>query len=81
MIVAALITKMLKMAEPLIVPIPKLLLLPNTSDNDVNNSGADEPAAKKVAPATFGLNFKYLDIRSNAGTKKSSHIFAIATNR
>jgi hypothetical protein len=44
--------------------------------NDVNNSGADEPAAKKVAPATSGESDSTSEIFSKAGWKNSSHTTA-----
>ena len=37
------------------VPTPIELEGPNTSAMDVNSSGADDPAARNVAPATSGV--------------------------
>lgn len=37
------------------VPTPIEFEGPNTSAIDVNNSGADDPAARNVAPATSGV--------------------------
>ena len=52
---AAMTNKILKTAEPTMVPIPTSLLEMNTPMIEVNNSGADPPAAINVAPATSGL--------------------------
>ena len=52
---AAITNKMLNTAEPTMVPIPTSLLAINTPMTEVNNSGAEPPAAIKVAPATSGL--------------------------
>lgn len=38
------------------VPTPIELEGPKTSAIDVNNSGADDPAARNVAPATSGVS-------------------------
>ena len=48
----ATMTRMLNMALPTIVPTPTELDVLKVSANEVKNSGADDPAAKKVAPAT-----------------------------
>ena len=47
----------------------------------VKSSGADDPAAMKVAPATSSDRFNFSEIVSRDGTKKSSHIMARAANR
>ena len=47
--------------------------------SEVNNSGADDPAAMKVAPATSSDKSNFSEIASNDGTKKSSQIIATAT--
>ena len=47
---------------------------------EVNSSGADEPAAIKVAPATSSDRSNFSLIASNDGTKKSSQMIASATN-
>ena len=44
---APIITKILNTAEPTIVPIPTSDSTKNVPTIDVNNSGADEPAAHK----------------------------------
>lgn len=38
------------------VPTPMELEGPNTSAIEVNNSGAEDPAARNVAPATSGVS-------------------------
>ena len=57
-------TQMLKMALPMIVPIP--IALPGSvstlSASDTKSSGAEEPAAMKVAPATSSDSFKCSEI-------------------
>ena len=62
---------------PTIVPTPTSLSTV-TPAMEVNNSGAEEPAAMKVAPATSSLKFSFSLIASNDGTKKSSHMMANA---
>lgn len=52
---AAITNKMLKTAEPTMVPIPTSFWAMKTPMTEVNNSGADPPAAMKVAPATSGV--------------------------
>ncbi len=52
---AAITNRMLKTAEPTMVPIPTSLLAMKTPMIDVKSSGAEPPAAMKVAPATSGL--------------------------
>ena len=44
--------RILNTADPTMVPIPTELLAMKTPKSEVNNSGADPPAAMKVAPAT-----------------------------
>ena len=46
----------------------------------MNSSGADDPAAMKVAPATSSERSKTSEMASRDGTKKSSQIIATATN-
>ena len=62
------------------VPIPTSLFT-NTPERDVNNSGAEEPAAMKVAPATSSVKFSLSEISSNEGTKKSSQMMASAEEK
>ena len=45
-----------------------------------NNSGAEDPAAINVAPATSSDKSNFSEIASREGTKKSSQMIAIATN-
>lgn len=45
-----------------------------------NNSGAEDPAAINVAPATSSDKSNFSEIASREGTKKSSQIIAMATN-
>ena len=52
---AAMTNKMLKTADPTMVPMPTSLLAINTPMMLVKSSGADPPAAINVAPATSGL--------------------------
>lgn len=51
---APMMTRMLKIAEPTIVPAPISEWLPgrNTAKSEVKSSGALEPTAIRVAPAT-----------------------------
>lgn len=44
--------RMLNTAEPTMVPVPTSPLAMNTPRMAVNSSGADDPAAINVAPAT-----------------------------
>eukprot|EP00966_Prymnesium_polylepis_P025552 589411-Prymnesium_polylepis.1 len=46
----------------------------------VNSSGADDPAAMKVAPATSSLRLSAPDICSSDSTKYSSHTIASPRN-
>ena len=57
------------------VPTPTSLSTP-TPATEVNSSGAEEPAAMKVAPATSSDKSNFSEIASRDGTKKSSHIRA-----
>jgi len=72
--------RMLKTAEPTIVPIPTSSNDTNTPMTDVKSSGADPPAAMKVAPATSSAISNFSIITSNDGTKNSSQTIASATN-
>ena len=54
---AAITNKMLKTAEPTMVPIPTSDLAIKTPMMEVKSSGAEPPAAMKVAPATSGVIF------------------------
>ena len=47
---------------------------------DAASSGADDPAAMNVAPATSSESWSTSQMISSAGTKKSSHMIAIPTN-
>ena len=49
-----------------------------TPATDVKSSGAEEPAAMKVAPATSSDKSSFSDMASRDGTKKSSQTIAIA---
>ena len=64
---------------PTIVPTPTSVSTA-TPATEVKSSGAEEPAAIKVAPATSSDRCNFSDIASKEGTKKSSHKTAIATN-
>ncbi len=68
------------LAYPTMVPTPTSLSV-LTPATDVNSSGAEEPAAMKVAPATSSLKFSLSEMASRLGTKKSSQIMAIALGR
>ncbi len=59
------------------VPTPTSLSVP-TPATEVNSSGAEEPAAMKVAPATSSLKSSLSEMASRLGTKKSSQMIAIA---
>ena len=52
---AAMTNRILKTAEPTMVPIPTSFLAMKTPMTEVKSSGAEPPAAIKVAPATSGL--------------------------
>lgn len=49
-----------------------------TPATDVNSSGAEDPAAMKVAPATSSERSSFSEIASSDGTKKSSQMMARA---
>lgn len=66
-----------EISYPTIVPIPTSLSTV-TPATEVNNSGAEEPAAMKVAPATSSERSNFSEIASKDGTKKSSQIIASA---
>ena len=51
------------------VPKPTLLPAMNTPIMLVNSSGAEPPAAIRVAPATSGVISQLLMMTSSAGTK------------
>ena len=68
---------MLNTAEPTMVPTPTSLSKA-TPAMEVNSSGAEEPAAMNVAPATSSERFNSSEMTSNDGTKKSSQIMASA---
>mmetsp|Transcript_107087 Transcript_107087/g.310919 ORF Transcript_107087/g.310919 Transcript_107087/m.310919 type:complete len:210 (+) Transcript_107087:2179-2808(+) len=73
---------MLNMAEPTMVPMPKPSLSPaKVSATEVKSSGALEPAARNVAPATSGESCSFSEIISRAGTKNSSHTSPRPENR
>ena len=59
----------LKTAEPTMVPTPTSFLTAKTPINDVKSSGADEPAAMKVAPATSGERERSSESCSSEATK------------
>eukprot|EP00959_Pyramimonas_sp_CCMP1952_P253967 5305678-Pyramimonas_sp.AAC.1 len=73
--VAPIITRTLKTAEPTIVAMP----MESSADGfisdiiEANSSGAEDPAAMNVAPATSSDRCRESDIFSSDGTKKSSH--------
>ena len=50
-----------------------------TAATELNSSGAEDPAAMNVAPATSSESRNFSDIASNDGTKKSSQTIAKAT--
>ena len=62
---------------PTIVPTPTSLSTV-TPATDVKSSGAEEPAAMKVAPATSSDSSSFSEIASSDGTKKSSQTIAMA---
>ena len=51
------------------VPTPTSFLTAKTPMRDVNSSGADEPAAMNVAPATSGESESSSQITSSDATK------------
>ena len=52
-----------------------------TPATEVKSSGADEPPAMNVAPATSSDKFSFSEMVSRDGTKKSSQMMAIAVYR
>ena len=62
---------------PTIVPTPTSVSTA-TPATEVKSSGADDPAAMNVAPATSSDRFNFSEITSKDGTKKSSQIIAKA---
>lgn len=72
--------RMLKTAEPTMVPMPTSSYEMNTPMMLVNSSGADPPAAMKVAPATSSEMPAFSVMTSKDGTKNSSQTMARATN-
>ena len=51
-----------------------------TPATDVKSSGAEEPAAMKVAPATSSDRSSFSEMISREGTKKSSQTIARAVH-
>ena len=76
-------TSTLKMADPTMVAIPIESSASglNREVREANSSGALDPAAMNVAPATSSLRFRASEIFSKEGTKKSSQIIASPRNR
>lgn len=73
--VSAMMIRILNTAEPTMVPTPTSL--PKVTPRmDVNSSGAEDPAAMNVAPATSSDNSSFSEMTSRDGTKNSSHIRA-----
>ena len=67
-------------AYPTMVPTPTSVSTA-TPATLVKSSGADEPAAMNVAPATSSDSCSFSEISSSDGTKKSSQTIARAVNR
>ena len=69
--VAAMMMRMLNTAEPTMVEMPSsLVALLETSDIvELKSSGAEEPAAMNVAPATSSDRFSFSQITSRDGVK------------
>ena len=65
---------------PTIVPTPTSVST-MTPATEVNNSGAELPAAMKVAPATSSESCSFSEMSSREGTKKSSHTMANAMGK
>ena len=65
----ATIKSILNTADPTIVPRPMSLFVIKTPITEVNNSGAELPAAMKVAPATSECICNLSVICSREGTK------------
>ena len=72
--------RILNTADPTMVPIPTSENAMNTPITEVKSSGADPPAAMKVAPATSSLIPSFSMMTSSEGTKNSSQTMARATN-
>merc|ERR1719193_2466721 len=68
--------RMLKTADPTMVPMPTSLLAMKTPKREVKSSGADPPAAMNVAPATSSDSDSFSAIISSEGTKNSSQTIA-----
>ena len=71
--------RMLKTADPTIVPKPRSDRL-KVATKEVNSSGAEPPAAIRVAPAMSRDMCMSSAISSRAGTKYSSQTIASARN-
>ena len=65
------ITRMLKMADPMTVPTPvSFFALALSRDmSEEKSSGAEDPAAMKVAPATSSERFSRSEMTSSDATK------------
>ena len=61
--------RILKTAEPTMAPIPALVSLTNMPTREMKTSGADEPAAMNVAPATSWSRFSLWPMSSSEGMK------------
>ena len=72
--------RMLKTAEPTMVPMPTSEKEMKTPMTEVKSSGAEPPAAMKVAPATSSEHPMTSMMTSRDGTKNSSQTMAKATN-
>ena len=72
--------RMLKTAEPTMVPMPTSENEMKTPMTEVNSSGAEPPAAMNVAPATSSEQPIDSMMTSRDGTKNSSQTMANATN-
>ena len=65
--------RMLKTADPTMVPMPTSLLAMKTPKREVKSSGADPPAAMNVAPATSSDSDSFsAEKRRNSKIKKGS---------
>ena len=69
--------RILNTADPTMVPTPTSVSNA-TPTTEVNSSGADDPAAMKVAPATSSERWSFSEMASSEGTKKSSQMMASA---
>ena len=54
------------------MPIPTLFLVKNASETEVKSSGAEDPAAVNVAPATSSVSPSFSEIVPKEGSKYSS---------